>query len=93
MGTVYLIRHGQSEANRIRIWGGDLPLSEKGREQALTVPARIVPAPDRVVSSSLKRANETARLAYPDREVEVNKAFDEISFGKMEMTPMLQDEN
>lgn len=93
MGTVYLIRHGQSEANRLRIWGGNFPLSQQGREQALTVPSRISPAPDKVVSSTLLRANETARIAYPDRDVEVNRAFDEISFGNMEMAPMRNDEN
>jgi len=88
MGIVYLIRHGQSEANRLRIWGGDLPLSDKGREQALTVPSRIDPAPGRVISSTLKRANETARIAYPDMEVTKDPAFDEIRFGTMELQPM-----
>ena len=33
--TVYLIRHGKTEANEKRLYCGstDLPLSEKGREE------------------------------------------------------------
>ena len=92
MGIVYLVRHGQSEANRLRIWGGDFPLSDKGREQALTVPAKLDPAPDRVISSTLKRANETACIAYPDMDVIKDKAFDEVRFGTMELQPMDDEE-
>lgn len=91
MSIIYLVRHGQSEANRLRIWGGDMPLSEKGREQALTVPGKIKIVPDKVVSSTLQRANMTARIAYPDAEVEKNKVFDEIWFGELDKQPMTEE--
>ena len=91
MSTIYLVSHGQSEANKNRIWGGDMPLSGLGTEQALTVPSKIRRKPDKVVSSMLQRANMTARLAYPDAEVEKNPAFDEIWFGDLDQHPMTQE--
>lgn len=92
MSIIYLIRHGQSEANKRRIWGGDFPLTDEGREQALTVPVRISEIPDKVVSSALKRANETARIAYPEADIEVNPAFDEMFFGTQDLKPIADDD-
>jgi broad specificity phosphatase PhoE len=64
---IYIIRHGQTDANlRHELQGRrDLPLNEKGREQARQIraffEARSI-AFDRVYSSPLGRAVETARI-------------------------------
>ncbi|QBG47308.1 histidine phosphatase family protein [Verrucomicrobia bacterium S94] len=62
--TVYFIRHAQSEANLKDILASrqDFPLTEKGRADAETIAAefREIAELDRVVSSSLLRAQQTA---------------------------------
>ena len=88
MSTIYLVRHGQSGANKARIWGGDFPLTEEGREQAKSVPGKIPVRPDKVAASMLQRVYTTAELAYPGLEVERNAVFNEIRFGNLELQPM-----
>ena len=92
MSIIYMIRHGQSQANLLRLWGGDFPLTELGRSQAATVAGRISDKPDKVVSSALKRAHETARIAYPDMDVEKNASFNEIEFGTQSLKTICDDE-
>ena len=66
MGTViYLIRHGESEANHRDIFmgHGDIDLSETGRKQACVTAKYLYsqePRPDAIYSSDLKRAYHTA---------------------------------
>jgi probable phosphoglycerate mutase len=79
-----LIRHGQSTYNaQARLQGqADPPLSDAGRREAEQL-ARALPAfaPERVVTSDLRRASETAALlgypgARPDarwREIDVGE--------------------
>ena len=82
---LYLMRHGESEANRLGLSGMDMPLTDKGRRQA-----HETPLPDgitQVVSSTLRRAKETAeivaeRLGLPSPTV--LPEFDELSFGRYE---------
>ena len=60
-----LVRHGESTWNAEERLQGQLdpPLSERGREQALALaPILHQPPPERVVSSDLGRARETAEL-------------------------------
>lgn len=63
----YMIRHGQTEANKKEIMAGstDSPLTELGREQARAV-QRIVSAldikPKSIVHSNLSRARDTAQI-------------------------------
>ncbi len=60
-----LVRHGQSEANRARVFAGhlDSPLTDLGRAQARAARARLATIRfARVVSSDLSRAHDTARL-------------------------------
>ena len=62
---IYLIRHGETDWNKLRRLQGqaDIPLNEFGRQLAReTDPAlRDVPF-DRIYTSPLKRARETAEL-------------------------------
>lgn len=66
---VYLVRHGQSEWNVLRLTQGQTPhprLTELGRAQATQAAELIAadrgPVPVRVVSSDLVRATETAAI-------------------------------
>jgi probable phosphoglycerate mutase len=61
--TLLVIRHGETEWNRdLRFQGhGDSPLTETGRLQAQALARRLTGAPiDRLISSDLGRARETA---------------------------------
>lgn len=66
-GKLVLIRHGQSEGNARNIFTGwrDLPLTERGRSEALAAAESIVRLGvpiDAVFSSALQRAKETATI-------------------------------
>lgn len=65
--TLYLLRHGQSEGNRRRIYQGqaDFPLTPRGRRQAQALAARWQREAlrlDAILSSPLSRARETAEI-------------------------------
>ncbi len=63
MGRLVLVRHGQAEGNREHRFIGqtDVPLTDLGRKQAAAVGLRLRSAQiDRVVSSDLSRATDTA---------------------------------
>jgi broad specificity phosphatase PhoE len=78
-----LVRHGQSTYNaQARLQGqADPPLSDAGRHEAeLLAPALARFDADRVVTSDLKRARETAAvLGYPDARPDAR--FREIDVG------------
>lgn len=61
--SVYVVRHGESEANVVRIYqGSDSPLSEKGTQQAEFVAQRTRTLNAEVIlSSPFPRALDTAR--------------------------------
>src|SRR5258705_2013929 len=86
---VLLIRHGQSEGNAARRFGGHTatPLSERGRRQALaTAQALASESLSAIYSSDLPRAMETAApLAKLIKiEIQAADAFREPSVGVME---------
>jgi broad specificity phosphatase PhoE len=61
--TILIARHGESDWNRERRWQGhaDRPLTERGREQARVLAARLAHIElDAVYSSDLRRARDTA---------------------------------
>ncbi|MFN3188437.1 MAG: histidine phosphatase family protein [Candidatus Paceibacteria bacterium] len=60
---VYLVRHGQSEANTLPVFQGlDSPLSEVGITQAQSIANRVSKlAFESLISSPLQRARETAK--------------------------------
>ncbi|HNR00235.1 MAG TPA: histidine phosphatase family protein, partial [Trueperaceae bacterium] len=87
MVELWLIRHGETEWNRQgRIQGhSDNPLNDLGRAQARALGGRLaVVRFDRIYSSDLGRAIETARLVFPDRAIETDVRLREVSAGVLE---------
>jgi broad specificity phosphatase PhoE len=87
-----LVRHGQSTHNaQARLQGqADPPLSDAGRAEAeLLRPALARFEDDRVVTSDLKRASETAALlGYPDARRDAR--FREIDVGSWAGRPLAE---
>ena len=78
--TLYLVRHGESEANAAGVFAGqtDSPLTAKGREQAKVVARALRPVRfDRIVTSPLSRTKDTAAEIAAGREIPV-EAFDDL---------------
>ena len=70
MRRLFLVRHGESEWNAVRRLQGqaDIALSSQGEAQAIALASTVAQlAPDRVITSDLRRAHQTASLlGYPD---------------------------
>ena len=83
--TIYLIRHGKTKANELRLYCGstDLPLSESGREELLRIRYDISGV--RFLTSGMARANETMELLFPGVTYEIDPRFREVDFGVFEM--------
>ncbi len=83
--TIYLIRHGKTEANEKHLYCGstDLPLSDAGRAELeeLHYDIRNV----RFLTSGMKRTNETLEILFGDMPYEVDPRFREVDFGIFEM--------
>jgi broad specificity phosphatase PhoE len=87
MKKLVLVRHGAtewSEAGRLTGWT-DVPLSSKGREQALELRAQLAERSfDGIWSSDLCRASETAAIAAGDPNLDPR--LRELDFGEIEGT-------
>ena len=83
--SIYLIRHGKTEANERRLYCGstDLPLSEAGREELKAL--RYAITPKRFVTSGMKRTDETLQILFGDVPYAVDTRFREVDFGSFEM--------
>ncbi|MFY9718230.1 MAG: histidine phosphatase family protein [Candidatus Cybelea sp.] len=84
-----LIRHGPTEWNATRRFQGrtDVPLSAHGRAAAQTIAERLREEPiDRIYSSDLSRALETARIVAQARRGEIvsDERLREFDFGRWE---------
>ena len=85
-----LIRHGKTLANERRLYCGstDIALSEQGRRELEMIrsSARI---PDisgmRVLTSGMRRCEETLQLLFGDIAHEIEPGFREMDFGIFEM--------
>jgi len=78
--TLYLVRHGESEANAAGVFAGqtDSPLTPKGREQAKVVAKALRPVHfDRIVTSPLSRTKDTAAVIAAGRGIPV-EVFDDL---------------
>ncbi len=89
MTKLYLIRHGESEANRLRRFAGnyDIDLTELGYAQADRIPLVFDSVQiDAIFASDLKRAYHTAVPLAHSRGLEIIKEpdFREIRAGKWE---------
>lgn len=97
MKRLYLLRHGQTEFNVKKLVQGrcDSPLTDLGRKQAGMAAAWLKAhdvVPDKVVSSPLGRAMDTAQLVAtellgPDAAVEPCEGIIERSYGTFEEGP------
>jgi phosphoserine phosphatase len=92
--TMILVRHGQTEWNRVERFRGraDVPLNETGLRQAVLTAERIACSwhPVAVYSSPLSRAQQTAQATARqfDLSVEVNEGLADIDYGKWQgLTP------
>ena len=83
--TIYLIRHGKTEANEKHLYCGssDLPLSVAGRAELQNIRYDIKNV--RFLTSGMKRTNETLRILFGDVPYEVDPRFREVDFGIFEM--------
>ena len=83
--TIYLIRHGKTSANEKHLYCGstDLPLSDAGKEELRSVHYDIENA--RILTSGMKRTNETLHILFGDVPYEVEPRFREVDFGIFEM--------
>jgi len=78
MLELWLVRHGESLGN-LDGSGSDSPLSVAGREQAEALRSELAQVHfDRVLSSPLVRARETAALALPASRVEIEQRLREL---------------
>ncbi len=83
--TIYLIRHGKTEANEKHLYCGstDLPLCEAGRTELKNIRYDVKNV--RFLTSGMKRTNETLRVLFGDVPYEVDPRFREVDFGTFEM--------
>jgi len=97
MKQIYYCRHGECELNLQKVFAGrsDSPLTELGRQQAVLAGQDIIAKGikiDRIVSSSLWRAYETAvilarEIGYLEQDIITSDLLIERNFGMLEGTP------
>ena len=83
--TIYLIRHGKTEANEKHLYCGstDLPLSVTGTKELCRLHYDIKNV--RFITSGMKRTNETLKRLFGDVPFAVDPRFREVDFGIFEM--------
>lgn len=79
-----IMRHGATEWNEQHRYAGkmDVPLSERGEEQARA--AGVCPGVRHVFVSPLSRARRTAAICFPNAEQHVMNGLSEMDFGDFE---------
>ena len=83
--TIYLIRHGKTEANEKHLYCGstDLPLSETGKAELRKLHYEINNV--RFLTSGRLRTNETLQILFGNVPYEEDPRFREVDFGIFEM--------
>lgn len=92
---LYLIRHGQSETNLRKCFTGwaQVKLTEQGRADAVGVRPMLEKIRfDKIYSSDLIRAMETAELAIPGCVYETTPLLREVGMGSLELQPIKEVE-
>ena len=87
MLNLLLTRHGMTTAGPKAILGGrlDVGLTDEGRAQAGALASRLAGVRiDRVISSPMIRALETARVIAAGRTVEIDERLRELDYGAWE---------
>jgi broad specificity phosphatase PhoE len=95
MQQITLIRHGVTEWNLNGRFQGhtDIPLSEKGQQQAQMLAKHLKKAKvDIIYSSPLQRAMETAKMVFPNREIIQDARLKELHFGAFEGFTQVENE-
>ena len=92
---LYIIRHGETSWNQMRKIQGatDIPLNESGIRLAKITGEKLADVHfDAAFSSPLQRAYKTAELVLGNRDIsiETDERLQEISFGVLEGTQILQ---
>lgn len=85
MKKLILIRHGETDYTEQRRYcgHGDVPLNARGIEQAEYLRAKLKNIKiDTIYSSDLKRALQTAKIAFPKRIIYRRKGLRENDFGR-----------
>lgn len=85
--TIYLVRHGQSEANLKDIYGLDTELTERGKQQIKQLCAKLTDIHfDAIISSNMLRAKQSAEIIAIDRDIAVitYEALKERRYGVLE---------
>jgi broad specificity phosphatase PhoE len=82
-----LVRHAETDANRSGLYLGrtDPVLTARGRDQAAEV-ASMLPRPDMVISSPLRRARQTAEAFAV--EFEIDERWMELDYGPLDGHPI-----
>ena len=83
---VYVIRHGESINNWEKKWTGwqDVPLTATGREDAKKAGEYLRTISfDKVFSSDLSRALETAKIALPQYDCKASPLLREVNVGSL----------
>lgn len=88
---LYLIRHGRTDHNASGLLLGHLnpELDEKGLRQAEAV-AKAIPKVDRIISSPLLRAQQTAQAiaTHTNVEIETDDRWIELNYGDYDGVPL-----
>jgi broad specificity phosphatase PhoE len=86
MLNVLLVRHGYTTAGEVVLGGVlDVPLAQQGRDEVAALGRRLAGVRiDRVISSPMVRALETARILAGDRPIETDERLREMHYGRWE---------
>jgi len=86
MLNLLLTRHGHAAAGEVVLGGRlDVPLTDKGRDEARALARRLAGIRiDRIISSPMLRALETAQTIASGRPVEVDERLRELDYGRWE---------
>lgn len=87
--TLYVCRHGRTEANASGLLLGraDPELDEIGRAQAAAM-AEALPTPALVVSSPLARCRQTAAAFGAETGVDIDERLVELDYGEYDLVPL-----